>query len=96
MPQAVKPCGKLSWTRPSEQPPTIVADKVLVQTTDNQLIAINPENGQRLWSHLGIVENIAILGSAHPAANKTIAVVAYSSGEIFSLKVVQRRRILER
>ena len=83
--------GKTLWETQLDSPiraaPTIVADKVLVQTTDNQLIAIDPDNGQRLWSHLGIVENIAILGSAHPAANKTIAVVAYSSGEIFSLKL---------
>ncbi|MBC6444778.1 MAG: PQQ-binding-like beta-propeller repeat protein [Alphaproteobacteria bacterium GM202ARS2] len=83
--------GKTLWEIQLDSPiraaPTIITDKVLVQTTDNQLIAIDPENGQRLWSHLGIVENIAILGSAHPAANKNVAVVAYSSGEIFSLKL---------
>ena len=87
----MQPDGAVIWNVKTDSPlrasPTVIDDKVLVQTTDNQIIAIDAANGQRIWTHLGIVESIALLGSASPAANKNITVATYSSGEIFSLKL---------
>ncbi|MBC6497557.1 MAG: PQQ-binding-like beta-propeller repeat protein [Alphaproteobacteria bacterium GM7ARS4] len=83
--------GETLWTSmvstPARAAPTVIGDTLLILTIDNQLIALNKKNGQLLWSHLGIVEDIAMLGSATPSANSTIAVAAYSSGEVFALKL---------
>ena len=55
---------------------------------DNQLYAINKTNGDVVWSHLGNIEELSIIGGSKPVVDEEIIVVSYSSGEIFALNAV--------
>lgn len=72
---------------PVRSSPTIAGDRLLIVTADNQLFALDPDNGNVLWTHAGIFEQAAILGGASPAATSELAIVAYSSGEVFALRL---------
>ena len=87
--------GRIIWRKnvssPVHSAPTVVDNRVFVVTVDNELIAMSAEDGQRQWSHNGIPETGSLLGSASPAANGEIVVVAYTSGELFALRVENGR-----
>jgi outer membrane protein assembly factor BamB len=83
--------GKIIWRKnvssPVHSAPTVVNGRVFVVTVDNELVALSTSDGQRQWSHNGIPETGALLGSASPAVEGDIVVVAYTSGELFALRV---------
>lgn len=89
--------GKIVWRKsvgsPVHSAPTVVDNRIFVVTVDNELVALSAEDGQRQWSHNGIPETGSLLGSASPAVEGEIAVVAYTSGELFALQV-QNGRVL--
>src|SRR5213079_2727124 len=60
---------------------------------DNQLQALSVDGGRKLWSHNGIPETAGLLGGAAPAVEGEIVVVAYSSGELFALRVENGRAV---
>lgn len=78
---------------PIRTAPTAVGDLVLVTTSANETVALDLLAGDVLWQHVGFFEQAAILGGATPAANDRLAVVAYSSGEIFALDLDDGRPI---
>jgi outer membrane protein assembly factor BamB len=71
--------------------PTIADGRVFVITNDNQLYALDEKTGENLWSHVGIAENAEMMGAASPAVIGDVVVVAYSSGELFALRVENGR-----
>lgn len=83
--------GKVIWrkgvTAPIHSAPTVLDDRIFVVTVENELNALSTKDGSKLWSHNGIPETAGLLGSASPAANGEVVVVAYSSGELFALQV---------
>ena len=87
--------GSIIWrksvTSPVHSAPTVVDNRVFVVTVDNELVAMSAEDGQRQWSHNGIPETGALLGSASPAVEGEIVVVAYTSGELYALRVENGR-----
>jgi outer membrane protein assembly factor BamB len=89
--------GKIIWRKSVSSPvhsaPTVVDNRVFVVTVDNELIALSAEDGRRQWSHNGIPETGALLGSASPAVEGDIVVVAYTSGELFALQVQNGRAL---
>ncbi|HWD58992.1 MAG TPA: PQQ-binding-like beta-propeller repeat protein [Stellaceae bacterium] len=89
--------GRVIWRKNVSSPvhaaPTVVDNRVFVVTVDNELIALSAEDGTRQWSHNGIPETGALLGSASPAVEGEIVVVAYSSGELFALRVENGRSL---
>ena len=52
---------------------------------------LSTDDGRKLWSHNGIPETAGLLGGASPAVEGEIVVVAYSSGELFALRVENGR-----
>ncbi|TNE66946.1 MAG: pyrrolo-quinoline quinone [Alphaproteobacteria bacterium] len=66
--------------------PTAVDGKVFALTHDNQMLALNAENGERLWDQVGIAENAGMLGAASPAYDGSAMVAALSSGELITLR----------
>lgn len=78
---------------PIRTAPTAIGDLVLVTTSANETVALDLLAGDVLWQHVGFFEQAAILGGATPAANDRLAVVAYSSGEIFALDLDDGRPI---
>jgi outer membrane protein assembly factor BamB len=65
--------------------PTVANGRVYVVSVDNQAFAFDLA-GNRLWSHTGILETAGLLGAAAPAADGSVVVVPYSSGELFALR----------
>ena len=52
-----------------------------------------PRTASRLWSHNGIPETAGLLGGASPAVEGEIVIVAYTSGELFALRVENGRAV---
>jgi outer membrane protein assembly factor BamB len=81
--------GRELWRRrlfsPIRTAPTVAGNRLLLTTSANQTFALDASSGDVLWQHAGFFEQAAILGGAAPAANERLAIVAYSSGEIFAL-----------
>ncbi|MCB1972280.1 MAG: PQQ-binding-like beta-propeller repeat protein [Geminicoccaceae bacterium] len=81
--------GRETWRRallaPIRISPTVTPDLLLVTTSDNQLIAMDPLTGDVRWQHAGLFEQAAILGGAPAATEGNLVVAAYSSGEVFAL-----------
>lgn len=87
--------GKEIWRQSVSAPvhaaPTVVDGRVFVVTVDNELVALSANDGARAWSHNGIPETAGLLGGASPAVEGDTVVVAYSSGELFALRVENGR-----
>jgi len=87
--------GTIAWRRKVSAPvrgaPTVISGRVIVITIDNQTTALSAEDGAPVWSHTGILETAGLLGAASAAADRTVAVVPYSSGELFALRVENGR-----
>ncbi|MBM3583512.1 MAG: pyrrolo-quinoline quinone [Alphaproteobacteria bacterium] len=83
--------GALLWRRrvgpPLRAAPSYSQGRVYAVTTDNQLLALASDTGEILWQHRGIEETAGLLGGASPAVVPDVVVVAYSSGEIYALRV---------
>jgi outer membrane protein assembly factor BamB len=83
--------GKTIWSRntnaPTRAAPTYANGRVFVLTLDNQLLALNATTGEVEWKHAGTPENEAFLSDAGTAADNTIVIAPYSSGEIYALRV---------
>jgi outer membrane protein assembly factor BamB len=89
--------GKVIWrqgvTAPVHASPTVADGRVFAVTVDNALEVLSAEDGKRLWSHNGIPETAGLLGGASPAVEGEIVVAAYSSGELFALRVENGRAV---
>ena len=62
---------------PSRSSPIVFEDLVFVMTHDNQLYAVNKDQGEVMWTHRGILEPATILSSTSS--------VAIDSGWVFVL-----------
>lgn len=78
--------GRENWRYQAAVPlrgsPTVVGDRVLMLTQDNQMIAIEGSTGDYIWDQVGIPESAGMLGAASPASDGTAVVMALSSGEL--------------
>jgi outer membrane protein assembly factor BamB len=87
--------GKELWRRavpdPLHSAPTVADGRVFAITVQNQLEVLAADDGRVLWTHNGLPETAGLLGGASPAVEGDIVVVAYSSGEVFALRVENGR-----
>jgi outer membrane protein assembly factor BamB len=83
--------GKQIWKRTTEVPfhgaPTVIDGRVLAVNVNNQLVALDAADGHQLWLHTGLPEGADILGTPAPAVAGDTVVVAYTSGELFALRL---------
>jgi outer membrane protein assembly factor BamB len=83
--------GRILWRADTKSPiraaPAAIPGRVFVTTLDNQTLAFNATNGQRLWSHRGLSGNAGILGAATPAITRDAVFTAYNSGEVYALQI---------
>lgn len=89
---AVNPVdGSILWRAalpaPSRAAPTIMDERIFVTTLDNRLVALSTMDGQILWEHAGISESAGLVGAASPAASRDVVIPAFSSGEVYALRV---------
>ena len=78
---------RINLPAPSRAAPTIMDNRVFVTTLDNRLFALDSETGTVLWEFTGITESAGLVGAASPAASREVVVPAFSSGEVFALRV---------
>jgi len=78
---------------PLRSAPTAADGRVYVTTIDNQLLALNAQNGDVIWTHQGFAEAAGLLGAASPAVGHGLVVAAYSSGEVFALRADNGRQL---
>ncbi len=74
-------------TAPMRAAPTVRGGRVFVVTVDNQTVALNAYSGEILWSHRGAAEGASFMGGASPAVDQGVVISAYSTGELYALRV---------
>src|SRR6516225_7162389 len=83
--------GKVIWRSsvgaPVRSGPTVSDGRVFVVTVESELAVLAADNGRRLRAPTDRRETASLLGSASPAVEGEVVVVAYSSGEIYALTV---------
>jgi outer membrane protein assembly factor BamB len=83
--------GKEVWrqtlTAPVRAAPTVGAGRLLAITVDTQIHALELATGRRQWTHSGITETAGFYGGSSAAVEGTIAIAAFSSGEILAQRV---------
>ena len=89
--------GARYWRTNMEAPmtgsPTISENRVFVSSNNNEVFALDFENGVVLWSDQAISESARVLGSPSVAAVEDIVVVPYSSGEVIAYLAANGRRL---
>ena len=60
---------------------------VVVLTADNQTLAYDATNGTPRWAHRGIRESAGYFATTAPVISDGIVIAAYSSGEVFALRL---------
>jgi len=89
--------GREIWRRtlngPMRAAPTVFKGRVFAVTIANELHALDAKDGRTLWTHVGIAETAGLLGSASPAAEGSVVIAAYSSGEIVALRIENGRMV---
>jgi outer membrane protein assembly factor BamB len=82
--------GKQLWLvhpgGPLRGAPSIANDNVYVVSQDNQLFALNPEDGKIRWQAAGSIELAGVFGTAAPAAAQGTVVAGFSSGELIAYR----------
>ena len=84
--------GKTVWKKYLDTPiriaPTVNSGRVLVQTFDNTLYALNADDGSELWKNITDYETTTLVGGASPAyeAKMDVIVAAFSNGELQAFK----------
>ena len=72
---------------PFRASPTAYQGRVFVETYDSTMAAYDASDGTQLWTHQGVSEAAAILGSTSPAVVDSTVIVPYSSGELVAIRV---------
>src|SRR3546814_11047488 len=73
--------------------PTLSNGNVYVVSQDNQIFALNAENGDLGWTESGTLEVTGVFGVAAPAAGPGTVIVGYSSGELTAYRYDTGRHI---
>ncbi len=83
--------GKQQWSirvgAPVRGAPAADGNTVVVLTADNQTLAYDATSGQPRWEHRGIRESAGYFSLTSPVISDEVVVVAYSSGELFALRL---------
>lgn len=72
---------------PARSAPTVIADRAFIITADSRLISMSAKTGEIFWEYQGISEMTGLTGTASPAADSDIVVPAFSSGELYALRI---------
>ncbi len=82
--------GNIVWRKPLPAParsaPTVVDKALYVCTVDQTLVALNSENGARLWLYQATKADAGILASASPAFSSGLVVAGFESGDLAAVR----------
>ncbi len=83
----VKPAGPLRGS------PTISFNAVYVMTQNNELHALNADDGKVLWNESGSQGQAGVFGVAAPAAAQGTVIAGYSTGELVAYRYENGRTL---
>ncbi|WP_373489244.1 PQQ-binding-like beta-propeller repeat protein [Blastomonas sp.] len=83
----VKPAGPLRGA------PTLAFGAAYVMSQDNQLIALNQNDGTIIWNESGSLGQAGVFGVAAPAAGQGTVVAGFSSGELIAYRYENGRNL---
>lgn len=83
--------GEIYWRKkidaPSRAAPTIDSGRVFVTSLNNTLTTLDAKTGDILWDFTGLESSAGLLGGAAPAADSALVFPAFTSGEIYALRI---------
>lgn len=83
--------GQTKWvaklSSPSRSAPIIVNHKVIIQSIDNKVFAIDAATGEILWNHFGVGEEVSVLSASAPTTDGKIIIAQYTTGEVFAIDI---------
>lgn len=83
--------GKKKWGitigAPVRGAPAVSQGTVVVLTADNQTFAYDVTNGTPKWEHRGIRESAGYFSTISPVISQDVVIAAYSSGEVFAIRL---------
>ena len=89
--------GNIKWQVgvgvPMRGAPTYADGRLFALTHDNQTYALDANSGEVLWNEIGISENAGLVGAASPAVIGNTVISAYSSGEVYAMRVENGRTL---
>ncbi|MEP7210824.1 MAG: PQQ-binding-like beta-propeller repeat protein [Alphaproteobacteria bacterium] len=89
--------GKEIWQERTDSPlssaPAVIGTRAYITSTDNQIYAIDTDNGAIVWSDQAIAETARILSAPSPAVNEDLLVAPYSSGELIAYLPANGKRL---
>lgn len=77
--------SRFKLSAPVRSAPTVVGDHIYVININNQTEVFDFNKQTPVWSHFGIMETVGLLGGASPTIDQGVAVVPYTSGEVYAL-----------
>ncbi|WP_417318077.1 PQQ-binding-like beta-propeller repeat protein [Emcibacter sp.] len=89
--------GNVKWQAktgiPMRGAPTYADGRLFALSHDNQTYALDANTGEILWNEIGISENAGLVGAASPAVIGNTVISAYSSGEVYAMRVENGRTL---
>jgi outer membrane protein assembly factor BamB len=85
-PQTGNDIWRQTTPAPTRSAPAVLGGRVFIVTLDNRVIVYNEEDGTVLWQYVGAPEVTNLLGATSPALDRSLAVVALSSGELIAFR----------
>jgi len=89
--------GKIVWKKrpggPLRGAPTVANGSVYVMSQDNQIFALNQQDGATQWTDSGTMEATGVFGVAAPAAGQGTVIAGYSSGELSAYRYENGRSL---
>ena len=83
--------GRLLWEQQLKLPlraaPRMIGKTLLIQSADNQLLALNARDGEPRWIHQGLNDQASQLQATVPSAGGNMVLATYSSGEVTALSL---------
>ncbi len=83
--------GKELWKQSPQTPfriaPTVTGSTVIAVNVANEAMALDLDNGNVKWTHVGLPEATGLLGGGVPAISGNKVVIPYSTGEVYTLDI---------
>jgi len=82
--------GKVLWQTQVDSPihaaPTVAAGRVIVESTDDNLMTFDEVTGVQGWAYQALTESARILEATSPAVSGDAVVASFASGELVALQ----------
>lgn len=82
--------GQVRWRKeigvPARSGPTFASGRIHFTTLDDQLLALNAADGERVWGYQASATSTTVLADAAPAISDSFVVAGFGSGEIVCVR----------